>query len=193
MAVRLLLTRHGETEHNVEGRYAGSTDVPLNANGMRQAEELSKLPLLLEVDVIASSPLIRAVQTAVVVQRRLGKPLHIHPEFRERCVGVYEGLTREEAQARYPAQWNANITGIPDCAPDGGETLVQVTERIRAGLEKLLREYDGKTILLVAHGYVSREINRLANGWDYQEARQFLLNNAQVKEYSLPLKPTEVG
>lgn len=179
----LLVCRHGETDYNLQGRYAGSSDVPLNPKGREQASELSKNPLLTGVDFIVSSPLIRAVQTAVIIQKEIDKPLHIVPEFAERSLGVYEGLTRDEAKNRYPKLWEMNCVRLENSAPDGGETLVEFTRRIIRGIDCLKTTYRGRKVLLVSHGYAAREINRIYNGLRYDEMHGFTLGNAEMAEF----------
>jgi probable phosphoglycerate mutase/uncharacterized phosphatase len=87
-----LFLRHGQTDWNLEGRFQGHTDIPLNATGLAQAhgaaERLARQP----ITAIVSSPLVRASKTAAIVAERLGLPLHIDPELMERSFGRYEGL-----------------------------------------------------------------------------------------------------
>jgi broad specificity phosphatase PhoE len=89
----LYVTRHGETNFNAQGRYAGSTDVPLNETGIKQARELAGRLSGMKFDVVVSSPMLRARQTADIVCAELGMEYIIYPQFAERNVGVYEGLT----------------------------------------------------------------------------------------------------
>jgi len=184
--ITLLLCRHGETDYNAHRRYTGSSDVLLNENGFAQAERLARNPALQGCAVIVSSPLLRAVQTARILQKELGKSLHIVPEFAERSLGVYEGLTRQEAQTRYPELWNAQCTMHADLAPTGGETLSELAQRVGRGLSHLREHYCDQTILLVAHGAVAREINRVVLGLSFANSRDFFLGNGEVKKYLLP-------
>ena len=137
----LYVTRHGETDYNVQKRYTGSTDIPLNAKGIYQAEELANKLSDIKFDIIVSSPLLRAKQTAEIIQKSYDVPIDIINEFSEINVGVYEGLTREEAQMKYPEVWGKiadffkemqkarrvfkGIRIIDVNSPDG--TVVQIT------------------------------------------------------------------
>ena len=183
--IDLLVCRHGQTDYNLQSRYAGSSDILLNENGRQQAELLAADPEVAGVDVIVASPLLRAVQTALAIQRETENPLHIIRAFSERNFGVYEGLTRDEVQRIYPDLWAQNMLHQADKAPSGGETLVQFTQRIKPGLEQLMDAYDGKTVLLVAHGFVSREINRILCGLSYENMHGFVLQNAHIARYKL--------
>ena len=90
------VTRHGETDFNMLGRYAGSTDVPINENGIKQAHELANRLSDIKFDTVVSSPMMRARQTADIVCAALNMHYVIYGQFAERNVGVYEGLTKGE-------------------------------------------------------------------------------------------------
>jgi probable phosphoglycerate mutase len=76
--------------------------------------------------------------------------------FRERNVGVYEGLTQEEARTQFPELWTQNVTRSWDGAPTGGETINEVIRRVTRGLNDLYARYAGKVVVLVAHGFVAK-------------------------------------
>jgi probable phosphoglycerate mutase len=182
---KLYVVRHGETDFNVQGRYAGSTDVELNDNGIQQAmmiaESLRELPL----DVIIASTLKRAHKTAILIQDQLKKPLVLCEEFVERAVGVYEGLTRGEMRERYPEMWNQNVLGQYDCTLHQGESMRQVRERVRKGLLNIKERYADRNVVLVTHGYVSREIYAQFNNVAAEEFGKYSLGNCQVAEYDI--------
>jgi probable phosphoglycerate mutase len=196
----LYVTRHGETDFNVQKRYTGSTDIPLNMKGVEQAEELAnKLSSVnIKFDVIISSPLLRAKQTAEIIHKSIHKscdvPLMIIEEFAEINVGVYEGLTREEAQMQYPETW-ARLADIfkksgsrpLDDAPAGGETFRQFDARVAAGLTRLKTEYaeNKNGVLLVCHGGTARMINRQLRELSFKEMDAFVMGNCEIEEYTV--------
>ena len=188
----LYVTRHGETDYNVQKRYSGCTDIPLNVNGLQQAEKLAQKLSDIKFDIIVSSPLLRAKQTAEIIQKSCGVPIVIMDEFSEISVGVYEGLTREEAQTQYPEIW-ARLAEIRiklgsrslDNAPPGGETLRQFDVKIAAGIAKLKAEYAGNKLLLVCHGFTARAINRQLKGLSFSDIDTFTLENCEIAEYTL--------
>lgn len=183
--IKLRVTRHGQTDYNLQNRYAGSSDVPLNAVGFEQARALCGHPLIAGIDRIVSSPLLRAVQTAEILRETTGRPLSIAEAFAERCVGVYEGHTREEVQRLYPALWAEGAARRPDWAPPGGDTLLAFTERIGRGLDGLRAEYDGQTVLLVCHAFAAREIRRAILGLPYEAMNDFTLHNGEIAAFQL--------
>ncbi|GGO70968.1 bifunctional RNase H/acid phosphatase [Nonomuraea cavernae] len=152
VATSLLLLRHGETPLSVERRFSGLGDAELTPNGLAQASaaaaRLSREPY--EIDVIVSSPLRRAVQTAEAVAHRTGLPVLVDEELREADFGAWEGHTFTEVQRRWPgelAAWFAD----PDAAPPDGESFGVVARRVQRAGERLLDQYEGRTILAVSH------------------------------------------
>jgi len=181
----LYVTRHGETDYNARKRYTGSIDAPLNATGIKQAEKLAHSLSGVEFEVIVSSPLMRAKQTAEAISRLHGIPIFIIDEFAEISLGVYEGLTREEAQSQYPDIW-AKLSDRPsNIAPIGGETHIQFDARIAIGLEKLRKSHDSKNVLLVCHAFTARIINRQLIGLSFEEMDAFTLGNCEIEKYEL--------
>ena len=181
----LYLTRHGETDYNVLGRYCGSTDVPLNETGIEQAIGLSKRLQGMAFDAIISSPMLRAKQTADIVCKALNMQYNTYEQFAERNVGVYEGLTRDEAKERYPDLWDRQCTSKPDDAPDGGETLRGACARIDNGMKQLLYEFSNETVLVICHGFTARAVHRFCRDLSFEEMSGFVLKNCEVATYIL--------
>ncbi|WP_165492423.1 histidine phosphatase family protein [Stutzerimonas kirkiae] len=183
--MRLLVIRHGQTAYNLEQRYLGALDPPLNATGIRQTEALrDSLPAA--IDALVCSPLLRARQSAEIIAQ--GRRILVEEAFRERNVGAFEGLTRDEARARFPESWRRNITRQWHDAPNGGETIAKVFERVTHGLERLIQRDPQATVALVAHGFVAKVIRAIALGYR-RDLFDWQLDNAQYCELqpSLPL------
>lgn len=179
---KLIVIRHGETEFNVEGRYTGRVDVSLNKKGLEQAKITAANLKNMYIDIIISSTLKRAKETAEIISSELQVPIIEMEEFVEKYVGVYEGLTREEAKAKYPHMWEAN-------SPKGAETLEEVKERVYKALNRIQCKYlHNKNVLLVTHGYVSKVINRYFNNSTDEEFAKYVLRNCDYHEYSMCVK-----
>lgn len=146
-----LLLRHGQTPLSAEKRFAGTGDIELTETGVRQAKLAGeRLAARVVIDVIVTSPLKRARQTAEEVAAATGAPLVVEEDFRETDFGAWEGLTFAEAQQRWPedvAAWLAD----PATAPTGGESFATVDARVRAALQRVLTDYTGQTVLVVSH------------------------------------------
>lgn len=150
----ICLIRHGETDWNAQNRIQGRTDIPLNEKGKQQAIQCGKYLALNDWDVIISSPLKRARQTAELINENTNLPITIMDDFIERCFGDGEGLTFSERQERFP---DGVIPGY-----ESTETLIL---RIMSGIEKINKQYPKKKVLLVAHGAViSSILSHLSNG-----------------------------
>ncbi|MEV0380865.1 bifunctional RNase H/acid phosphatase [Nonomuraea sp. NPDC050643] len=163
VATSLLLLRHGETELSVERRFSGLGDAELTANGLAQAaaaaQRLAREPYRL--DVIVTSPLRRARQTAEAVAQRTGVEVEVDEDLREADFGAWEGHTFTEVQRRWPdelAAWLAD----PEVAPPGGESFATTAHRVEAARERLVERYEGKTVLAVSHVTPIKMLLRLA-------------------------------
>ena len=148
---RLVLVRHGQTDHNREGRLQGQIDIPLNDRGITQAETLARSIAASPPDLIVSSPLERARDTAGVIARACGLEVDLDDAFLERGFGRWEGLRGEEIHSRWPkehADWRAHrpIRGLDI------EDRPEVGERVAAGCRRLVEENPGRTVMVVAHG-----------------------------------------
>lgn len=161
MRTRVLLARHGETDWNAVGRWQGHADPPLNATGRAQALELAERLLDVGIEVVVSSDLVRAAETAAIVAERLGLPVAKDPELREIDVGSWSGLTRAEVSARFPdgfARWQAGEIG------HNGETREALGERVERALLRCANGHAGRCVLAVTHGGAIRAARRAATG-----------------------------
>jgi ribonuclease H / adenosylcobalamin/alpha-ribazole phosphatase len=145
-----VLLRHGQTPMSVQKRYAGRSDVPLTDVGVRQAVAAAKRLASAGLDVIVTSPLRRAVQTAEEVAAATGAPVMADDDFRETDFGVWEGLTFAEVRERWPAEMAAWLAD-PAVAPPGGESFTEVSERVNAALLRVLAARDRQAVLIVSH------------------------------------------
>src|SRR5215468_67187 len=152
MSLRVLLLRHAETAWNRERRYQGWTDTPLSAAGLQQAEaaarELKEHPFV----AVYSSPLQRARETAALIASAHGLEVVTDPAFKELGFGEWEGLTLDEARGRDAVLYEGWAKTPHLVSPPGAETLDQVRERVRGGLERLRARHHDQVVCVVAHG-----------------------------------------
>ncbi|AUG06719.1 histidine phosphatase family protein [Pseudomonas sp. S09G 359] len=176
--MHLYVIRHGETWANAEHRYLGALDPELTERGREQAASISqKLPSGIEVLIV--SPRLRAQQTAQILNHELNLEPVTMDAFRERDVGVFEGLTQAEAKALHPALWAQNITRQWAAGPTGGESIAEVVARVHQGLVELAALYPQRVVLLVAHGFVAKVIRALAKG-DFSDFFHWQLSNGEM-------------
>jgi broad specificity phosphatase PhoE len=160
----LLLVRHGETDWNRDGRWQGHSDTHLNDVGREQA--LRVAGELHGVDVVYSSDLARARETAEIIVGALGLDVRFDPRLRERSFGAWEGLTAPEIEADFHeahARWLAG----DGAGADDAEPFAAFGARVTDFLEETLERHPDETVLLVAHGGSIRVIHALASGLDY--------------------------
>jgi len=178
---RILAIRHGETAWNVDTRIQGHLDIPLNETGRWQAERLARaLAARDTIHAVYSSDLQRAHATAQAIAAATGAPLATHTGLRERGFGVFEGKTYVEIEQTWPEESEHWRKRTPHWAPAGGESLLQVRERITRTLHELAARHPGEQIVLVAHGGVMDQLYRAATGQDLQAPRTWQLGNTAV-------------
>jgi broad specificity phosphatase PhoE len=182
---RLILIRHGETDWNVEGRYQGQADPPLNARGLAQARELAEALRGVTLDVLYSSPLRRALQTAQILAAGLRLPLHVEPRLMEIHQGDWQGRLRAEISARYPDLFRRWETEPWEVTPPGGEHLTHVQDRVYAALDDILARYQGQHIGLVIHRIPIALIKMRYQGLDRDVVRTLQLPNTYWEEIDL--------
>lgn len=145
----LYLVRHGETDWNAQRRIQGSTDIPLNATGRKQAVETGRLLATRTWDAIVASPLSRARETALIIANEVGLPEpELLPAIVERNYGEAEGLNWEQVDARFP-----DGASVP-----GRESRDEVTARVLPALLELARRSPEQQIIVVSHGGVIRSV-----------------------------------
>lgn len=152
MTTTLLLIRHGQTDWNRAGRYTGQSDIPLNERGRDQARQVASQLQGKPPDVIISSDLRRARETAEIIAALHNLPVHIDLRLREIDQGIWEGMYLSDIKAKFAAEFAARATDPLSVAPPGGETVGQVRERVLAAVTDIIRRYAGKRIAVVAHG-----------------------------------------
>lgn len=182
-STRLLLVRHGETAWNADGRLQGHLDIALNDVGRAQARRLAAA-LADErepIDIIYSSDLARALQTAQAVADATGAPLIATPALRERDFGAFQGRSFAAIEAELPREAERWRRRDPDWAPPGaGESLLQFKERITHAVCALAAQNIGKHVAMFTHGGVLDVLYRAATRQDIQAPRTWQLGNAAI-------------
>jgi len=153
---RLILIRHGETDHTTEKRFSGglaSANPGLNDTGREQVRAIAEwlMPVADEVDVIVSSPVRRTRESAEIIAEVFGnRAVELEDGFAEMEFGAWDGLTFLEVAEKHKddlEEWLGSI----DVAPGGGESFRVVEERVLAALDRVLTTHAGKTVAIVSH------------------------------------------
>lgn len=156
---RIILVRHGQTEWNRVERFRGRADVPLNDAGLAQAEATGRrVAAEWQVSAVYASPLSRAMRTAEAIAAHYGLPVQAHPGLADIDYGQWQGLTPEEARARWPEEVDAWYHAPERAQIPGGETLAGLRERAMATVRDLVARHAGETIVAVGHTVINRVI-----------------------------------
>lgn len=143
-----LFLRHGQTEWNLEGRFQGLADTPLNATGLAQAANAAEILARHRIDRIVSSPLIRALKTAAVVSERVGVPIDVDTQLAERGFGRLEGLVVKDVKREIGV-----APDVPMAAhlPPDAEQWPDTVARTQSAIGTWLARHPSEQILFVAH------------------------------------------
>lgn len=166
----ILLARHGESDWNRAKRWQGHADRPLSDAGRVQSRELAERLAETELDAIYSSDLQRARETAQIVAESRGLQVTTLPDLREVDVGSWSGLTRTEAEQRFPDAYRRWVAGGEGW--DDGETYEQLSERVLRGIKTIAADHPGERVLVVAHGGSIRAVHAIALGVDVHTYRR---------------------
>lgn len=156
-----LIVRHAQAAGNVEHRFIGQSDVPLDSLGRRQAQALAARLAPIPISGIISSDLARAVDTMTPIAEHLGVTIRTDARLREINNGEWSGLLPSEIAERWPVLWEAYIWG-DDVERPGGETWAEVRARSLSAISELTR-LEG-TVLICTHGGPALNLARWALG-----------------------------
>lgn len=157
--VTVYLTRHGQTEWNIEKRLQGHGNSPLTESGLRGAKELSKRLENINIERIYTSPIERAYKTAIILKGNKKIDVVKHEGLKEMNFGDFEGKITEDVMKENP-DWNINLImqGNLEMRAPNGETLAEVRERVSKAMDEIIKDNEGKTILIVGHGITLKAI-----------------------------------
>jgi probable phosphoglycerate mutase len=179
---RICFARHGETDWNAERRMQGHIDIPLNSHGQVQAQRLAQSLQHAghTFDHLYSSDLQRAADTAKQVSNALELSITIDPIFRERHVGVLQGLRLDDAPHEVPDVWQAHLARDIQHDLGGGESIQAFHERAQRALAMLVAAHRGQTILVVSHGGTLDMMYRIATKQALDQARVAVVPNTSL-------------
>ena len=183
MNTQLLAIRHGETEWNSESRFQGHLNSVLNAEGLKQANALGARFSAESFDLLYSSDLGRALQTARAIAAHTGHEILVEPRLRERNMGIFQGLTPAEVQSRYPDEYVRFKSNDPEYVIPEGESMHQLFERCVACFADLAQSHAGMTLATVTHGGMLAMLYRHATAMPLAAPRDFSLHNTSVNRF----------
>ena len=179
--MKLFVIRHGQTSYNIGNRVCGSTDAPLNAEGIRQAELAAQRLLGTHIDAIYSSPLRRALNTAQIIAPSVNidkASIIVDSRLAEQDYGLYEGV-----DAATPGFQKLRVQFA--CSMPQGESAIRAAARAYSFLDEICGKASGKSILLATHGSICRAINSYFYNMTNDEYFKFIPNNCEILEYEV--------
>lgn len=176
--MKLYITRHGETMRNAEQRILGRTDDPLSEKGKQQAAELAEKMKDIDIDMIFTSPLSRAKETAQTIADVKGMSLIVDDRLIETDFGDFEGRPRNLEE--YQAAKRDHFKRYPK-----GESYFDIAYRVYDFLFMLKREYSDKKVLVVAHGGICRIICNYFYDMENEEFVRHAFPNCGLEEFEL--------
>lgn len=180
-AVRLFLIRHGTTLWNSQNRFIGTTDLPLDETGLQQANLLAARLVDEPPDIIYSSTQTRAGETAEI----LAKSCNLEPirdaRLREMDFGILEGMTVNEINRSFPAEFESWTSGnhVPELKMETTENLLGRSDSF---LKQIWKKHRGKTILVVSHAAIMHALIFLALSLPYKKNWHFFMYNGSISE-----------
>ena len=148
---KLYLIRHGQSAGNAAGRFGGHSPTPLSGLGIEQANLTAKALAKERIQAVYSSDLLRAVQTAEPLAALLNLPIIKTSAFRERHVGVLEGLTFDESKAAFPKDYYALVNRNVNHVITEGESYSNLLKRATGALKEIFRVHHGEKVAIFSH------------------------------------------
>ena len=178
------LVRHGTTQWNQELRYQGQTDNPLDEIGERQGACLEEYFKGIHVDLGVTSPLQRAVKTLdyCLATQDHEVPVIVDPGVMEINFGVIDGWKRDEIREGYPEFYRMYVLNEDrgHARAPGGETMIEVYNRVSEAIMRIVREHRGETIVVASHGTAIQTFLNYASGISPEKMDRFQLYNVSV-------------
>jgi len=159
-----LLIRHGQTDWNIQRRYQGQTDIPLNPTGLQQARALIPILENEHFDAIYSSDLSRAFQTAQIISTACGLAVTTDARLREINMGSWEGLSFDEVREKYADDFNRGAEDPEFTRSPGGESVADLSRRMAEAADDIAGRHAQGRVLLVSHGLAASALYCLASG-----------------------------
>lgn len=182
---RVIITRHGQTVTNKEGRFCGHAETELTALGHEQARALGRRLETLDVRAVYTSDLSRAMTTAEVALGGRTVPAFVDPNLRELHYGEWELLKGTVVARRWKDQHRLMRAEDPAWHPPGGENVEQVRQRTFAALQRILRRHAHETVLVVSHGTAINCMLSMVLGAPASHAFRFTVTNCSFSEVTV--------
>jgi len=183
---QLWLVRHGQTDWNLEGRYQGQADPPLNTNGWAQARALAARLSGTGFEAVYTSDLQRAYAMATIIGDRLRLTVTPDKRLREINQGAWEGMLLGDIMFLYPRDWSVHLHNPLHARPPGGESVAEVAARVCAAADDIARAHPVGPVLIVSHGLSLATLLCRVRRLSLQQAYSLIPDNAAPLDIEWP-------
>ena len=180
MTTRVCVIRHGETDWNQEHRIQGQLDIPLNKTGRTQALAMASIASDQEFSAIYSSDLTRALETAKALNQDSTKDITARPELRERHFGIFQGLSKDEANKNHPEAYTRYLARDVNYNLENGESLTEFSQRVMSIFEELRQQHSNQQLAVVCHAGLLDIMYRNTTGRTLESQRDFDIPNCAL-------------
>ena len=180
MQTDLYLVRHGETAWNAQERFQGHQDSPLTALGLAQAKAAAAYLRPHAITALYSSDLPRTLQTAQPIAAATGLTIIEEAALRERNLGIFEGMTRQEIEGKYREHYGRYVAREADFVIPNGESLATLNTRGTTAMEHIARRHPGERVAVVSHGALLTTFLRYVRGIELHLPSPFTIHNGSI-------------
>ncbi len=176
----LIVIRHGQTTWNITNRFQGHLDIDLSELGKKQAERIADHLASEPIDVLYSSDLKRALDTALPLAQLKSLDVRTDTRLRERHMGIFQGYTFEQIREKFPEEYEKFMTWDPDYVMPDGESSREKYRRSIAFFEEIAAAHQGGTVAVITHGGVLDALLRFILGIPLSTPRRYKNYNASI-------------
>ncbi len=185
----LYLARHGQSESNHQSLITGQLDVGLSPQGQQQAEALAQCLQGESLAAIYTSALQRTISTAQPTAKAKALPIVSSPALNEIHLGVLQGRHRDERDPEAQAIWAAWQADVWGYRVPGGERFDEFSQRVQGGLQAILQQHQGQSVLLVGHRATNRVVLGTLLAWPRERWEEIRLRNKYFYRLRLAAVP----
>jgi alpha-ribazole phosphatase/probable phosphoglycerate mutase len=178
--MNLFLVRHSEILSNLRKIYAGRSSESLTEKGIQQAYEIARRLSSMNIHALYTSPIKRAVETAEIIGKVIGKDYKIIDEFIEMRLGPWEGMSENEITKLYPQEWEIWQNRPAELILPGRETLDELLKRALKGVKRIMDDYPFQNIVVVTHVAIIRVLLLWRNKKDLNLYKTVNIPNTQI-------------
>lgn len=180
--IRFGLIRHAKTPWNLEKKIQGTSDIALSSEGISQAGLFAEALRSKKYELILSSPMIRARQTAEIIRDKIHVDVEYEPDFREQDFGLWEGKKLVDIRGQSPGEIERQESRGWGFCPPGGESRIKVLKRVQRAMDQAVKTFNKQQVLIVTHQSVMKILIYDILGRSFSSREKSLLKGYHLHE-----------